>query len=75
MTHTTENSKEVKGFDRIHAHDLKAGQFFFFPNGKKRMVAEEVKTGVAITTIKATSPTGRTYTKEMFMCKLIYVYQ
>lgn len=68
------NNEEIQGFNLICVERLKAGQFFFFPNGHKRMVAEDVRVGIAWTTIKATSPTGRTYKKDIINCTKIQIY-
>lgn len=59
----------------IHAHNLKRNQFFFFANGKKRMVAEEVKTNCGWTTITATTAKGRTYKRTVFECSKITIYE
>lgn len=63
------------GFIQIHVEFLKKGQFFFFPNGRKRMVAESILVKPAWTEIIATSPTGRIYKRDIANCKLITIYQ
>ena len=67
--------KKVTGFTEKRVQYLKPNEFFFFPNGRKRMVCESKKTGINHTEIIATSPTGRTYKKEVLNDKYITVYE
>lgn len=66
--------KDIHEYKHCFVEQLKPNIFFMFPNGRKRMVVESVKVGIAWTTVTATSPTGRTIKRDIPNNTLIFIY-